>query len=182
MIFMLDPYTIIDKYYTGSEKLRGVLLVHSKSVTDKALEIAKRHPELNIDERFIYEAGMLHDVGIFKTNAPDIYCHGELPYIAHGYLGADMLREEGFERHALVCERHTGTGLSLDNIMKENLPIPHRDMQPISIEEQVICFADKFFSKTHLDKVKTIEEARNSLVKFGEKGVAKFNHWCDLFL
>ena len=61
-----------------------------------------------------------------------------------------------FPRHALVCERHTGAGLSLKDIMDQKLPVPPREMLPVSMEEQVICFADKFFSKTHLDREKTV--------------------------
>ena len=57
------------------------------------------------------------------------------------------MRKEGFPRHALVCERHTGAGISLQSIIDQQLPVPHRDMVPVSLEEQVICFADKFFFK-----------------------------------
>ena len=73
------------------------------------------------------------------------------------------MRKEGFPRHALVCERHTGAGISLQSIIDQQLPVPHRDMVPVSLEEQVICFADKFFSKTHLDKEKSVEKALKSI-------------------
>ena len=109
-------------------ELKHILLVHSRSVTDKALALAKKHPELDLDLNFIEEAAMLHDIGIFLTDAPDIQCFGTHPYICHGYLGADLVRKEGFPRHALVCERHTGAGLSLQDIEEQNLPVPHRDM------------------------------------------------------
>lgn len=59
-------------------------------------------------------------------------------------FGADLMRKEGFPRHALVCERHTGAGMSLQSIIDQQLPVPHRNMVPVSLEEQVICFADKF--------------------------------------
>jgi uncharacterized protein len=86
------------------------------------------------------------------------------------------------DRHALVCERHTGTGLTLQQIVEQGLPLPRRDMQPVSMEEQIICFADKFFSKTHLDAEKSVEQARRSLEKFGVEGLAKFDKWCEMFL
>ena len=35
---------------------------------------------------------MLHDIGIFRCNAPDIDCHGDAGYICHGYLGAELMR------------------------------------------------------------------------------------------
>jgi len=42
---------------------------------------------------------------------------------------------EGYPKHGLVCERHTGTGITLEMIIKNNLPLPHRDMVPVSMEE-----------------------------------------------
>ena len=146
------------------------------------MQIADRHPELSLDKMFIYEAAMLHDIGIFLTNAPDIHCLGDKPYICHGYSGAELVRADGFPRHALVCERHTGAGLSLEAIVSQNLPVPHQEMVPVSMEEQVICFADKFFSKTHLAKEKSVEKARKSLEKYGEEGVKRFDRWCELFM
>lgn len=177
----MNPLDIINKYCT-SEKLCHILLVHSRAVADKALEIVRRHPEWNADERFIEEAALLHDIGIINVNAPAIECHGTEPYIQHGILGAEILRGEGLERHALVCERHTGTGLTLQQIIEQRLPLPHRDMQPVSLEEQIICFADKFFSKTRLETEKTVEQARHSLEKFGAEGLEKFDKWCKMFL
>ena len=157
-------------------------MVHSRSVAEKAIAIANAHPELKIDKQFVEEAAMLHDIGIFRTNAPGIQCFGTEPYICHGTIGAQLMREEGFPLHALVCERHTGAGLSLMEIERQNLPVPHHDMLPLSLEEKLICFADKFFSKTHLEKEKSLEQARQSLVKFGEEGVARFDAWASLFL
>lgn len=178
----MNPLEIIDKYYPENNSLRQILLQHSRDVADKAVEIADMHPELKLDKDFLYEAAMLHDIGIFMTDAPGIYCTGGEPYIAHGYLGADLLRQEGYPRHALVCERHTGTGLSLEDIINQKLPIPQREMLPVSVEEQVICFADKFFSKSHPDKEKSVEKARKALSKYGEEGLRRFDRWCRMFL
>lgn len=178
----MNPIELIDAYYPEDNERKHILLVHSRLVAEKALRIADGHPELNLDKDFLYEAGMLHDIGIFLTNAPGIFCFGNQPYICHGYLGADLMRREGYPRHALVCERHTGAGLSLDDIIAQNLPVPHRDMLPVSMEEQVICFADKFYSKTHLEREKTVEKARKSISNFGNVGLERFDHWCEQFL
>ena len=177
----MDYQAIIDKYYPEENELRRILMIHSRSVADKALAIAEAHPELPIDKQFVEEAAMLHDIGIFRTNAPSIQCFGTEPYICHGTIGAQLMREEGFPHHALVCERHTGSGLSLLEIERQNLPVPHHDMLPLSLEEKLICYADKFFSKTHLEREKTVEQARNSLLKFGEEGIARFDAWIELF-
>ena len=177
----MDYQAIIDKYYPEENELRRILMIHSRSVADKALAIAEAHPELHIDKQFVEEAAMLHDIGVFRTNAPSIQCFGTEPYICHGTIGAQLMREEGFPQHALVCERHTGSGLSLLEIERQNLPVPHHDMLPLSLEEKLICYADKFFSKTHLERERTVEQARNSLLKFGEEGIARFDTWIELF-
>ena len=179
----MDPLVYIEKYYPAANKeLHDILLEHSIAVSEKAVEIAEKHPELNLDQQFIYEAAMLHDIGIFMTDAPSIHCYGDKAYICHGYLGAELMRREGLFRHALVCERHTGAGIPLEQIEQEDLPLPHRDLVPVSLEEQVICFADKFFSKTHLGEEKTVEKARKSIRKYGEAGLQRFDRWCELFL
>ena len=177
----MNPYDIIDKYYNPCDDLYKILVEHSERVKDKAMTLASKHPELNIDMDFLSEGAMLHDIGIFMTDAPGIQCFGTHRYIEHGYLGADIMRKEGYERHALVCERHTGTGLSIDYILRNDLPLPVRNYMPESIEEQLICYADKFFSKNHLDKEFTSAEIEKKLMKWGYDGVLRFKHWRDIF-
>lgn len=179
----MNPSTIIEKYYTVNSLLWITLTEHSKAVRNKALDIVAKHPELGADVQFVSEAAMLHDIGILFCDAPSIYCVGKMPYICHGYLGRELLEKEGLPKHALVCERHTGTGLSLSDIQTQNLPIPHRDMLPVSIEEQIICFADKFFSKSkHLTKPKSIDKVIKSMRQHGHHQVLQFEKWCDMFL
>lgn len=178
---MIDPLQIIEKYYPAGTEIHYILLKHSESVKNKALAVALKHPELRIDLQFVEEAAMLHDIGIFMCHAPRIHCHGEHQYIEHGYLGADLLRAEGLPRHAQVAERHTGVGLSLEMIRNTRQPLPHRDMRPVTLEEQLICYADKFYSKTQLDDEHSIERIRTSLGRFGETEVAQFDAWHEMF-
>lgn len=124
---------------------------------------------------------MLHDIGIFKCDAAGIQCFGIEPYICHGRIGAELLRSEGFPRHARVCERHTGAGITKAQVIAQNLPLPQQDFLPETMEEKVICYADKFFSKMHLDREKTIEQAEKSLSKFGDEGVLRFREWEKCF-
>lgn len=162
--------------------MRHILVTHSESVARRALQIASQHPELNIDTDFVREAAMLHDVGIIRVDAPSIKCHGTEPYIRHGVCGAELLRSEGIdESYARICERHTGAGLTLDDIVSQNLPLPHHDLQPETIEEKLICYADKFYSKSHLSREKTIEQAEKSLAKFGGETLARFRAMKDIF-
>lgn len=178
---MIDVYNIIEKYYSKGSNLYDILVAHSQQVAQKSTEIAKRRRDLSLDIDFIYEAAMLHDIGIFKCYAPKIFCNGSHRYIEHGYLGADLLRGEGLERHALVCERHTGIGFSKEMIKKNELPLPSRNMIPQTMEEQLICYADKFYSKSHLGETHTVETIRKDLMRFGEFQVIVFDKWHRFF-
>jgi uncharacterized protein len=126
-----------------------------------------KHKELPVDVQFMEEAAMLHDIGIYRCDAPGIHCHGTEPYLRHGPIGGEILRAEGFPRHARVAERHTGTGLP--------------GYEPETLEEQIICYADKFYSKSRLDRVLTVAETAQSLEKFGHEGVLKFLAWAERF-
>lgn len=178
---MIHPLTIIQKYYRTDTELYHILIKHSEQVRDKALEVSLHHPELSLNNEFINEAAMLHDIGIFLCDAPRIHCHGTHQYIEHGYLGADLLRKEGLQEHALVCERHTGTGISLEQIISKNLPLPQRDMKPQSLEEKVICYADKFFSKTDLNGTLSIDRIRTMLGHHHPDNIIIFDEWHQLF-
>lgn len=182
---------IIDKFYPSDDNLRRLLLHHSRQVADRALRIAERHPELEVDPIFLENAAMLHDVGIFLTDAPGIYCTGSEPYLLHGRLGAELMRREAAERApeeaevceriARVCERHTGTGLTKENIREQHLPLPEQDFLPETLEEVIVCYADKFYSKSHPERERTVEQTAQSLEKFGREGVEKFLRWAEMF-
>ena len=113
----MDYQKIIDKYYPHDNELRRIYMTHAQKVTELALSLSHKHPELSLDNSFIEEAAMLHDIGIFLTDAPRIHCNGNASYLCHGYLGAELLRAEGYPLHARVCERHTGTGLTKEQII-----------------------------------------------------------------
>ena len=168
-LLMIDYQAIIDHYYPEAEvpELREILLKHSRAVAEKAVSIVDAHPELHCDREFVYAAAMLHDIGIIRCDAPGIHCYGTEPYIKHGVIGGEMIVHSSVEGLARVCARHTGTGLP--------------GLEPETWEEKIICYADKFFSKTKLDREKTYEEARQSLLKFGEEGVKKFEEWHKRF-
>ncbi len=179
----MNPLEIIEKYYTKDSDLYNLLITHSQLVTAKALDIAKGVPELDLDLQFVSEAGMLHDIGIYLTNEPRLYCFGTYPYIAHGYLGHDILVKEGLPIHALASERHSGLGISIQEINEKQFPIPLRNMIPQSYEEKLICVADKFYSKfpETLTREKTIDEIEIEVSKYGKENVKKLREFFDLF-
>lgn len=179
----MDPLSVISKYFEPGSFAFDILIEHGSMVTAKALAVAESVRHLSPDLAFISEAAMLHDIGILFVNAPELGCCGSVPYICHGYLGRELLEKEGFPLHALVCERHIGTGLSAADIKTHNLQLPVRDMRPLSLEEQIICYADKFYSKRigRLRQEKSEAEARRDLEKFGAEKVEAFDMMHRLF-
>lgn len=177
----MNPLDIIDKYYAHTPELKQVLLIHSQQVRDRALSIVSRHPELNVDPRFIAEAAMLHDIGILFCDAPKIHCHGNHKYIEHGWLGAELLRKEGLPLHAGVAERHTGAGITLEQVIREQLPLPEKDFCPQTTEEEIICYADKFYSKSHLGQELTLDKVRYNIWRYGHDSVRRFDQWREKF-
>lgn len=172
---MFDYQRIIDKYYPGETPLRDIYLRHCRQVAGKALSIASAL-SLPLDKEEIEASAMLHDIGIFMTHAPGIECHGTEPYIRHGLLGADLLRDEGApETYARVAERHTGAGLTRDDIVADGLPLPlDRTFIPESLLERLICYADKFFSKSGDMIEKPLPRVMVSMTKFGPESFNRF--------
>ena len=176
---MINPISIISKYYRPGSKAYTLLVEHCTQVADRAIEITRQMTGHNIDAGFVKEAAMLHDIGIFLTHAPPLECRGVHPYLRHGFLGGRILRKEGLGRHALVCERHVGAGISRQDVIDQGLPLPAKDMLPVTLEEKIICYADKFFSKNHgaPPREKPLEDVVEELRTHGTAQVDRFLNW-----
>ncbi|MDD4816717.1 MAG: HD domain-containing protein [Victivallaceae bacterium] len=187
---MVDPLDILNCFYPEDTPLRRLLLKHSSQVRDKAAALLAAAPEpvrRRTDGEAAAVGAMLHDVGIVRCFAPGILCNGDAPYIAHGVIGAAMLREYGAERgvdlepFARICERHTGSGLAAGEVREHALPLPVRDYLPETNEEKLICLADKFYSKSGDMLEKPLPAIRRSMLKFGDGPAARFDGLCRTF-
>ena len=109
---------------------------HSEKVAEKALEIANKITKLKVDKNLIEIGALLHDIGRTKT-------HG----FHHALIGGKILRERGFpEKLAKICETHILGGLDKEDAKLVGLPI--KNYLPESIEEKIICLADKLTAGT----------------------------------
>ena len=176
-----DYQAIIDKYYPEDNALRAIYMKHARQVTDLALAI-NRERGLGLDIHELAGAAMLHDLGIFATSAPGIHCTGNKPYMQHGIIGARLLREVGApESWARVAERHTGTGITMEDIIAQNLDLPLDDYCPETMLEKLVCYADKFYSKSGSMEKKPMSRVRNSIARHGGDSLERFDKLYELF-
>lgn len=171
--FVEDIYR---KYIKG-EELRRLLTLHSERVGEKAVALARDCGLADrVDLQHLFDAAMLHDIGVVECDAPGIFCYGSRPYICHGVAGAEILRREGIdESFAQVCERHTGAGISEEDIREKGLPLPPGNYMPQTLEERLICYADKFYSKSsHPEVEKPMERVEASMQRLGDATLRRF--------
>lgn len=180
----LDPAALLEKHFGANRAAFEIVLAHSRTVADKALAIARTRPQLDRrDLDFIEEAALLHDIGVCAIHAPKLGCFGSAPYICHGIIGRGILEAEGLPEHALVCERHIGVGLTASDIALQGLPLPEREMAPVTLCERIVALADLFFSKKEgeLTLEKSADRVRSDLARFGAEKVVIFDRWLREF-
>jgi uncharacterized protein len=92
-------------------------------------------------------------------------------------------QKKNLPKHGLVCERHVGLGITAEEIRRRRLPLPQRDMIPVSIEEQIICYSDKFFSKKGLktEKEESVKDVLRGLAHYSRDRVVAFKQWLQIF-
>lgn len=180
---MTDYQSIIDRFYPEGLRLRDIYMRHCRSVADFALEIAANK---GIELPELEAAAMLHDIGILMTDAPSIGCYGREPYIRHGILGARLLHElksendsqkacDWLEKMARVAERHTGAGISPEDIVAQKLPLdPSVNYMPESVLERLVCYADKFYSKSGSPRRKSLDEVKASMLRISPSTFERF--------
>jgi uncharacterized protein len=176
-----DVVDVLGRYLWG-EALEAVV-GHGRAVAGLSLAVCRLEGLSGDECDFVRQAALLHDIGVCRVDAPWIGVHGEHPYIMHGVLGREILEAEGLPRHALVCERHIGVGLTAGDIVSQRLPLPVRDMSPTTLAEEIICFADLFFSKKpgKLDLRASPDRVREKLAPFGNHKIQIFDRWMGRF-
>jgi uncharacterized protein len=170
-------YLEILKRHSSTEQSYGIVAVHSLEVLAKAIDIVARRKLFNeVDLELVIAGALLHDIGTFPfLEAKDM--HG---YIRHGVLGASILEKEGLDREALIAKRHTGAGLTKEEIISNGWDLPHEDLLPVTLEEKLICYADKFSSKKP-GKVDTLPTIMKEFENYGPASLQRFLELKEMF-
>ena len=181
---MLNYFEVIERHIPARHPAHRPYVVHVTLVAQMALEVARRLKLGTAQLEFIEEAAMLHDIGIVNVDAPEIGCSGPLPYLCHLTEGERMLRAEGLPKHARVALTHVGVGgLTAMEIERGKLPLPIADLTTQTIEEQIVSYADCFFSKNpeklwrRRDRDKVLKKAE----RYGPRQTAQMKAWLKEF-
>ena len=121
------------------------IVSHCRTVTKVALALAEefRRHGYEIDGKAVGVAAMLHDIG-----------RSRIQTVRHGLEGAGIAEREGAgKKVSEIIQKHVGAGISPEEAM--SLGLPDLDYIPRTLEERIVCFADKMVDG---DKVRPFEE------------------------
>ncbi len=172
----------LHKKYSNNNQFFEIVWKHCNIVKDIALQIADRLEAkgIKVDRELLKIGALVHDIGAylcFDKNQKLIK-----PYIQHGILGEQILRENDFpEELTRFSSHHTGVGITKQDIERQNLPLPKQDFIPETLEEEIVAYADKFHSKTNPPSFDQYEDIKKELSRYGEEKVKKFEGWKELF-
>ncbi len=166
----MNIYLKLLQKYSFSPKDFEIVADHSLAVLEKALEIIRRKKLYQIDLDLVIAGCLLHDIGAFGF-MKNFHLKQD-DYIKHGVIGGKILRKERLNKIALIAERHIGTGISKKEIIKNNFPLPKKDFLPVTLEQKLVCYADKFHSKS--GKKDNPESIRKEMRGYGKEVFKRF--------
>ena len=137
------------KYHSGER-----VIAHCRTVARASVTLANAFTARGetIDRKAVLAGALLHDIGRSRTQTVD-----------HGHVGAKILEDEGVDGMVVeIVRRHVGAGISPEEA--SSLGFPPGDYIPRTLEQRVVCFADKMVSG---DGVRPFDEEVNRFVRKG---------------
>ncbi len=116
------------------------IIEHSKAVYKKALELTEKivRNGHTVNTDLVRAGALLHDIGRHKENS-----------IRHGIIGGELLQKLGYPLElARIVERHVLCGIANEFAKRFDFP-DGRKFIPETIEELIICYADKLIAGRH---------------------------------
>lgn len=134
--------------YAPNTVVLQLVYEHCQIVAEIALWCVE-HKRLNVNKRILEASCLLHDIGTYALYSENDQSKNDHNYKQHAIFGAALVLEEGFDvRIASAIKTHVLMGLSKKEIVKNGFGMPHKDYLPETIEGRLLCYADRFHSKT----------------------------------
>ena len=150
MIPSAQQVLALHRKYGSNDRTVGhcqVCATISKFLSEKAAG----HGNL-VNEEAAVAGALLHDIGRSQTQT-----------VSHGYVGAEILQKEGVDGVVVeIVRRHVGAGISSEEA--KALKFPAGDYIPRTLEEKIVCFADKMIDG---DRARPFEEEVKRFVRKG---------------
>jgi uncharacterized protein len=121
------------------------IITHCQAVASLAIELAEKFKTKNYSVNLeLIEAGaLLHDLGRSKTHS-----------VNHAVEGMKIAQNEGLpETIICIIKRHVGAGITTKEA--EQLNWPKDNYIPQTLEEKIVCYADKCISGNDRISVET---------------------------
>jgi uncharacterized protein len=129
----------------------------------------------DVDMALVRAGCLLHDIGVYRLEPGD-------HYVRHGLLGYELLGEAGLpETLRRFCAHHTGVGITHDDVLRQQLPLPPGDYLAESGEEDLVMYADKFHSKSTPPRFLSPATFSARVARFGDDKVKRFESLVDRF-
>jgi len=119
----------LHRKYGSNERI----VAHCRTVARVSMMIADEFERRGkgVDSQVVSAGALLHDIGRARVQG-----------VRHGLEGSEILRKEGVDEKVVeVVRRHVGAGISAEEASE--LGLPDLDYVPKTLEERIVCFADK---------------------------------------
>jgi uncharacterized protein len=121
------------------------IITHCQAVASLAIELAEKFKTKNysVNLKLIEAGALLHDLGRSKTHS-----------VNHAVEGMKIAQNEGLpETIICIIKRHVGAGITAKEA--EQLNWPKDNYIPQTLEEKIVCYADKCISGNDRISVET---------------------------
>lgn len=177
MVPSVNDIQSLHKRYAFNDADFELVFGHCQIVNEIAQWCVNKN-NLEVDEKLLEAACLLHDIGTYgllqdATGSKKFYPQ-------HAILGATILKEEGMDDKIVeIVRTHVLLGLNKEDIEKQGWALPLKDFEPKTLEAKVLCYADRFHSKSpHFNSA---ESFMNSLEKDLPNQAKKFKAMIDEF-
>ncbi|MFF6883191.1 HD domain-containing protein [Streptomyces sp. NPDC012421] len=168
-----DDIRALHRKHAPSDAAFALVFTHCEIVAAIADQLLARSGR-GADADLVRAGCLLHDIGVYRLYDADGR-FGDAPYVTHGVLGHQLLAEEGLpEALCRFCSCHTGVGLTREDVLAQGLPIPPADYLPVTAEERMVMYADKFHSKSTPPRFVSPDSFEERIGRFGQEKVTVF--------